>query len=168
LVSHGRIEQVTVRSTHAAARQVASQVFSSTREPAKDSLIVHCLGRAYLAANGWERSEEQTKAGTFKVNQWKAARVAPKATRVALFITSWAAAMRAEGRDEYTITEYARFWNETERVAYRLQSEFRELWPGLDTPNELARAIVKQKGLQLEQDKGGRVLPFSVSVQVTA
>ncbi len=76
--------------------------------------------------------------------------------------------MRAEGRDEYTITEYARFWNETERVAYRLQSEFRELWPDVLTPNELAGQIVKQEELKLEKDKRGKALPFPVSVQVSA
>lgn len=120
------------------------------------------------SANGWEKSEEQAKAGRFKVNQWKAARVAPKATRVALFIASWAAAMASEGRDEYTITEYARFWQETERNAYRLQVEFRDLWPGHETPNELARQIVMQRGLGLEQDEGGKVAPFAISVEVTA
>ena len=151
-----------------AAAKVAAQVFADTRTPTKDALIVHCLGRAYLAANGWERSEEQAKAGAFRVNQWKAARVAPKATRVALFMASWAAAMRFERREEYTITEYARFWNETERTAYRLQEEFRELWPEYkeSNPNELARQIVKQE--KLSKDETGRPLPFSVSVQVTA
>lgn len=129
---------------------------------------MHCLGRAYLAANGWERSEEQAKAGRFKVNQWKAARVAPKATRVALFIASWAAAMAADGRDEYSITEYARFWRETERNAYRLQVEFRDLWPGHDTPNELAREIVKARGVSVERGEGGKVEPFAISVEVTA
>jgi hypothetical protein len=152
----------------AAAAKIAAELFASSREPTKDSLIVHCLGRAYLAANGWEKSEEQSRAGAFKVNQWKAARVAPKATRVALFITSWARAMRAEGREEFTITEYARFWKETERTAYRLQGEFRELWPEYNdsNPNELARQIVELE--ELSNDGAGKPLPFSVSVEVTA
>lgn len=152
----------------APAAKIAADLFAQTRKPTKDALIVHCLGRAYLAASGWEKSEEQAKAGRFKVNQWKAARVAPKATRVALFIASWAAAMKAEGRDEYTITEYARFWRETERVAYRLQVEFRELWPGFDTPNELAAQIVKQSTLTLETDEGGKTAPFPITVEVAA
>ena len=153
-----------------AAAKVAAQVFADTRKPTKDALIVHCLGRAYLAANGWEKSEEQAKAGDFKVNQWKAARVAPKATRVALFITSWAAAMRAEDRTDYTITEYARFWHETERQAYRLQEEFRELWPEYkeSNPNELALQIVEQEALKLPKDKRGNPQPFDVSVEVAA
>ena len=51
--------------------------------------------------------------------------------------------MRDEGVDEYSITEYQRYWFEGERQAYRLQKEFRELWPEFETPNELARQIVK-------------------------
>lgn len=137
-------------------------------QPGPDSLIVHCLSRAVIAANGWEKSEAEARAGTLKVNQWIGARVAPKATRVALFIGSWAAAMRTEGRDEYTITEYARFWSDSERHAYRLQREFRELWPEFETPNELARQIVAQADLKLEKDKRGKPEPFGYSVQVTA
>jgi len=121
-----------------------------------------------IEANGWEKSEEEAKVGELKVNQWIGARVAPKATRVALFIGSWAAAMRTEGRDEYTITEYARFWNDTERHAYRLQREFRELWPEFETPNELACQIVAQAGVKLDTDKRGKPQPFAYSVQVTA
>jgi hypothetical protein len=152
-------------------RQGTKIVTSTLSETGKDSLIVHCLSRAVIAANGWEKSEEQAKAGTLKVNQWIGARVAPKATRVALFIGSWAAAMRAEGRDEYTITEYMRYWNESERRAFRLQKEFRELWPEFGkngTPNELALQIIKQGALTLEQDKKGKPRPFPVSVQVRA
>ena len=152
------------------AAKVAAQLFADTRKPTKDALIVHCLGRAYLAGNGWEKSEEQSKAGALRVNEWKAARVAPKATRVALFITSWAAAMRAEDRREYTITEYARFWRETERQAYRLQEEFRELWPEYaeSNPTELALQIVNRRDLKLSKDRKGDPLPFDVSVEVAA
>ena len=152
-------------------KQATNVVRSSLSRENKDSLIVHCLSRAVIAANGWEKSEKQAKEGTLKVNQWIGARVAPKATRVALFIGSWAAAMRVEGRDEYTITEYMRYWNEGERRAYRLQEEFRELWPEFGengTPNELALQIVKQEALTLEQDKKGKPRPFPVSVQVRA
>mgnify|MGYP001793252572 CR=1 FL=1 len=52
--------------------------------------------------------------------------------------------MKTEGKDAYTITEYQRFYNEGDRQAYRSQSEFRDLWPEFETPNELARQIVKQ------------------------
>jgi hypothetical protein len=63
---------------------------------------------------------------------------------VASFITLWAVAMQDEDRESFSITEYQRYWNEGERQAYRVQSEFRELWPEFDTPNELARQLLKQ------------------------
>jgi hypothetical protein len=56
----------------------------------------------------------------------------------------WAVAMKMEKRDEFSITEYERYWNEGERQTYRLQKEFRELWPEYETPNELARQILRQ------------------------
>ena len=63
-----------------------------------------------------------------------AARVTPKAARVAGFIVFWAVGMRETGMEKFSITEYQRFWNENERQAYRLQKEFRELWPEYETP----------------------------------
>ena len=159
-----------MKNGHGEARQVVGSVFSGARRPHRDALIVHCLGRAYLASVGWDESEAEFKSGRLKLNQWKAARVAPKATRVALFITSWAAAMRSEDRDDYTITEYARFWRETERQAYRLQEEFRELWPEYadSNPTTIAGQIVERAELKLSKDKKGNPQPFEVSVEVRA
>jgi hypothetical protein len=114
----------------------------------KDSILAHCIGRAVIAEFGGydlaverlgEKAEQLTKWGALKA----VAKVTPKASRVGGFIVMWAVAMRDEGRDEYTITEYQRYWNESERQAYRLQREFRELWPEYETPNELALQIVK-------------------------
>jgi len=82
-----------------------------------------------------------------RLSKWAAlkaaARVTPKASRVAAFIVMWAVAMRDEGADEYSITEYQHYWNEGERQTYRAQSEFRDLWPEFETPNEFARQLVK-------------------------
>jgi hypothetical protein len=68
----------------------------------------------------------------------------PKASRVAAFIIQWAIAMRDEQLDEYSITQYQRYWFENERQVYRLQHEFRELWREFETPNEIARQIVRK------------------------
>jgi len=78
-----------------------------------------------------------------KVNAWLGVKATPKASRVAGFIVLWAVAMQDEGRDSYSITEYQRYWNEGERQTYRLQREFRELWPEYENPNELARQIAR-------------------------
>ena len=50
-----------------------------------------------------------------------------------------------------------------ERQAYRLQGEFRELWPEFETPDELARQIVKYVNAHVEKHEKGR-LPLSVPV----
>jgi hypothetical protein len=129
----------------------------------RDSLLVHCTARAMIAAKGWDESREQFEAGTLKGSTWAAAKAAPKAARVAGFVVMWAMAMRAERRDSYTITEYQRYWSEGERQAYRVQGEFRELWPEFETPNELARQIVKYVDAHMEKPEKGR-LPLSVPV----
>jgi hypothetical protein len=91
---------------------------------------------------GWAKANERYEAGEVKVNAWLGVKATPKASRVAAFIVLWALAMRQEGADDYSITEYQRYWHEGERQTYRLQKEFRELWPEYENPNELARQIV--------------------------
>ena len=96
---------------------------SGKRKRRRDSLIVHCIGRAVAAANGWDETQAQFEAGTLKVSNLAAAKATPKASRVAAFILQWALAMRDEGLDEYTITEYQRYSREGERQTYRVQKE---------------------------------------------
>ena len=74
------------------------------------------------------------------------------------FIVLWALAMKDEGKDAYTISEYQRYYNENERKAYRDQAEFRDLWSEFETPNELARQIVPHLRGKLDATK----LPSSV------
>jgi hypothetical protein len=125
-------------------------VTDPVRKPSwkRDSLLTHCLARAVVHEQGGleaavekvgPRAERLSKWGALKV----AAKVTPKASRVAAFIIQWAIAMHDEGVDEFSITQYQRYWNEGERQTYRLQREFRELWFEYETPNELARQIVK-------------------------
>jgi len=136
---------------------------SGKRKRRRDSLIVHCIGRAVAAANGWDETQAQFEAGTLKVSNLAAAKATPKASRVAAFILQWALAMRDEGLDEYTITEYQRYWREGERQTYRVQKEFRDLWPEFETPNELARQIIKQvDGQRIEARRAD--LPLSVPI----
>ncbi len=112
-----------------------------------DSLLAHCIARAVIAEQGGtERVVETYGPQAERLSKWAAlrttAKVTPKASRVAGFIVMWAVAMADEKVDAYSITEYQRYWNESERQAYRLQSEFRELWKEFETPNELASQIV--------------------------
>ncbi len=72
--------------------------------------------------------------------------------------------MRAEAVDEYTITQFQRYWRDGERQSYRAQKEFRELWPEFETPNELARQVVKQMEEGKRPDSHRIDVPLSVPV----
>jgi hypothetical protein len=137
----------------------------------KDSILAHCLMRAIIdEQGGLEAAVEKYGPKAERLSKWSAiktaAKVTPKATRVAGFIVMWAVAMRDEGKDEFSITEYQRWWNEGERQTYRLQGEFRELWPELDTPNELARQIIKY--LDGKQASKRDVAALPVQLQLVA
>jgi hypothetical protein len=129
-----------------------------------DSVLGHCIVRALICEYG--SAEQFEKAGE-RLSQWQAlkatAKVSPKAMRVATFIVCWAMAMWDEGVDEFSITEYQRYWNESERQAYRVQNEFRDLWE-FETPNELGRQLVKQFNARLTKKEVGK-LPLVLQVQ---
>jgi hypothetical protein len=116
----------------------------------QDSLLAHCIARAVIAdAGGLDGAKEkwgEDAAGLKQAGKWQqmkvAVRATPRASRVAGFIVMWAWAMKDEKRDGYSITEYQRYWNENERKAYRLQADFRDLWPEFETPDDLARQVV--------------------------
>lgn len=134
----------------------------------QDTLLAHCLARALIDdAGGVDGAKEKygdDASALAAQSRWRQVRlllkVTPKASRVAGFIILWALAMKSEGRDRYTISEYQRYYNENERKAYRDQAEFRELWPEFETPNELASQILPQLKGKLDASK----LPSSVIV----
>jgi hypothetical protein len=114
----------------------------------RNSIIAHCIARAVIHDQGGiEEATKKYGPAAERLSKWEAlkttARVTPKAGRVAGFIVMWAFGMRESASDTFSITEYQRYWHENERQAYRLQKEFRELWPEFETPNELARQLVK-------------------------
>lgn len=135
----------------------------------KDSILAHCLVRALAHNEGGPEALLQKFGKDVDANKWAAVKAAAKATplasRVAGFIVQWAIAMQLEIKDEYSISEYQRFWSENERKAYRLQAEFRELWPEFETPNELARQIAKFTEGKLEK-KDVATLPLRLQVAV--
>jgi hypothetical protein len=139
-------------------------------DPRRDSLLAHCIARAVIHDQGGiEAAAEKYGPNAERLSKWSAlrtvARVTPKATRVSAFIVMWAIAMHDEGKDEYSITEYMRYWVEGERQTYRTQSEFRELWPEFETPNELGLKIVKHVGGKLSKVEAA-TLPARVMVTV--
>ena len=129
---------------------IVCQVTESVRKPARrrDSLLAHCVARAVVHEQGGiDATVEAYGPRAERLSKWAAvkaaAKVTPKASRVAAFVVMWAAAMMDEDADEFSITEYERYWHEGERQTYRLQKEFRELWPEYETPNELARLVIR-------------------------
>ena len=138
------------------------------RKRKQDTLLAHCIARAVIDDAGGEaaaREKYGEDASTLAAqSKWRQVRlllkVTPKASRVAGFIVLWALAMKDEGKDAYTISEYQRYYAENERKAYRDQAEFRELWSEFDTPNELARQIIPH----LRGKVDATTLPSSVVV----
>jgi hypothetical protein len=132
-----------------------------------DTILGHCILRAMAHAEGGIEAINAKAAAGERYGKWSAlrltAKVTPKASRVASFIVCWAVAMKMEGVDEYSITEFQRYWNEDERQAYRVQQEFRELWPEFKNPNELARGIVKQIDARIAK-KDAAKLPLTLQV----
>jgi hypothetical protein len=125
----------------------------------KDSLLAHCLARAVIhEQGGLEAAAAKYGPKAERLSKWRATatavKVTPKASRVAGFVVLWATAMRVEDLDSFSITEYQRYWNESERQAYRRQVEFRELWPEYETPNEVARQIVAYLRTRGEANEG--------------
>jgi hypothetical protein len=134
---------------------------------ALDTILGHCILRAMAHAEGGIEAVNAKVAAGERYSKFGALRlsvkVTPMASRVATFIVCWGIAMKMEGADEYSITEYQRYWNENERSAYRVQHEFRELWPEFDNPNELGRQIVKQIDARMAK-KDAAKLPLTLQV----
>lgn len=129
-----------------------------------DTILGHCVGRALLVEAGIEPGKGVYGEG---VSKWEAmratVRVAPKAMRVATFIVFWAVGFRECGRDSYSLTEYQERWNESERTAFRLQSEFRELWSEYETPDEIAQTIAKQLDARVSVKEAAK-LPMRIEL----
>jgi hypothetical protein len=111
-----------------------------------DTILGHCLMRAAIAdAGGPEAAKEKYPAGAVGGrHRWQAlkvmAKVTPRASRVAAFVSLWGVALYDLERDEISVDEYAEWANEARATAFRRASEYRELWPDVEI-NELARQV---------------------------
>jgi hypothetical protein len=112
-----------------------------------DSILAHCIARAVTADAGGEEAAKAKygeQAEVLKGSKWQsfkvAAKVTPRAARVAGFITLWGLALDDLDRDELSVDEYAEWANESRATAFRRASEYRELWGDVDV-NELGRFV---------------------------
>lgn len=60
-----------------------------------------------------------------------------RAFRVLTFMAAWDRARKAMRRETLTLQEYADWWRENQRTAYRDQALFREAFPSESTPDRL-------------------------------
>jgi hypothetical protein len=112
-----------------------------------DTILAHCIARAVIAEAGGEdaaRSRYGEQAEVLRASKWQsfkvAAKVTPRASRVAAFVSLWGLALDDLGRDELTVDEYAEWANESRATAFRRAAEYRELWGDVDL-NELGRRV---------------------------
>jgi hypothetical protein len=100
-----------------------------------DTILAHCIARAVVAEAGGEEAAKAKygeDAEGLKASRWQAFRVAakvtPRASRVAAFISLWGLALDDLDRDELTVDEYAEWANEARATAFRRAADYRELW----------------------------------------
>ena len=112
-----------------------------------DTILAHCIARAVIADAGGEeaaRGKYGEQAEALRASKWQsfkvAAKVTPRASRVAAFISLWGLALDDLDRDELTVDEYAEWANEARATAFRRAADYRELWGDVDV-NELARRV---------------------------
>lgn len=112
-----------------------------------DTILAHCIARAVVADAGGEEAAKARygeQAEALRASKWQsfkaAAKVTPRASRVAAFISLWGLALDDLDRDELTVDEYAEWANESRATAFRRAAEYRELWADVDV-NELGRRV---------------------------
>jgi hypothetical protein len=112
-----------------------------------DTILAHCIAKAVIADAGGEESAKAKYGETaeaLQASKWQAfkvaAKVTPRASRVAAFIALWGLALDDLDREELTVDEYAEWANEARATAFRRAAEYRELWPDVDV-NELGRRV---------------------------
>ena len=116
----------------------------------KDTILAHCIARAVIVDGGGEDlspavhgDQTQVAAVSRSSGHRTAARVTPKAARVASFVAMWGLALYELERPEISVDEFAEWAQESRATAFRRASEYRELWPDVDL-NALARLVRDQ------------------------
>ena len=112
-----------------------------------DTLMAHCIAKAVIADAGGEEAAKAKfgeRAERLQGSKWQAfkvaAKVTPRASRVASFIALWGLALDDLDRDDLSVDEYAEWANESRATAFRRAAEYRDLWGDVDV-NELGRRV---------------------------
>ena|SRR6266550_3661004 len=109
--------------------------------------MAHCIAKAVIADAGGEEAAKAKfgeRAERLQGSKWQAfkvaAKVTPRASRVASFIALWGLALDDLDRDDLSVDEYAQWANESRATAFRRAAEYRDLWGDVDV-NELGRRV---------------------------
>ena len=104
------------------------------------------------------RAKYGDNAEALKASKWQsfkvAARVTPRASRVAAFIALWGLALDELDRDELTVDEYAEWANEVRATAFRRAAGYREPRRRADARRASSRSDGSEAGTQA--GNGGR------------
>jgi hypothetical protein len=109
------------------------------------TLLHQCMMRAGAAiaredvAAGRDPDAPPTRGETMRAI-WRSTQ---DASKVCALIVIWAVAMMDQETDELGPEEFSRWSAESRATVYRRLQDFRRLWPEYDSPNELARMVVK-------------------------
>jgi hypothetical protein len=116
-----------------------------------NTIVAHCTAAALISEAGGETAAEAKygpRGELLRESKWQAfkaaAKVMPKATRVATFISLWGLALDDLDRDELSVDEFAEWANESRATAFRRLAEYRELWQNEDRDvdvNEFGRRV---------------------------
>lgn len=115
---------------------------------AVETVLGQCLVRAFIA---------QGVTDPAQASVWLAAKLTPKASRVASFIVFWTRTVEVAG-GPIGIERYVEEGWTSRAKAYNDQREFRELWTEYETPNEIAELLLAA----VARGKASKVSPDAV------
>ena len=119
----------------------------------RDTLLAHTLVRLIADEYGIETVEEAQA-----VTGWQAAKLIPLASRVVTLIALWAVALEESGKDSIGIEEFVALnRGESRATSYRHMQDFRRAWPEYETPNELARLLLRSMRGRVSVVRAGSV-----------
>jgi hypothetical protein len=136
----------------------------------QDTILGHCLIRAAIAdAGGPEAAEEKFPEGAVGGrHRWQAlrvmAKVTPKASRVAAFVSMWGVALYDLERDEISVDEFAEWAGESRATAFRRAGEYRELWPDVEINDLAGRVRDYVRGHRSVQRNPNALMSISLAV----
>lgn len=112
----------------------------------EQSLIGECVmraGRVFVAdqiAGGRDPDRPPNRREKMSA-MWQSTRLG---ANVATFVVMWSVALDELGAEELGVEQFIAWSGESSRTLYRRLSDFRSLFPGEETPNAIAAAVLAE------------------------